>query len=199
MRFLIEPDKVAYDSILKRVENAGKDTKEVMKRAINETAAEAKNNLHSETKKTYTIKASQFKKSDIKKKSATAGRLAATLSAKGATVGIRAGYKNRINGKKKAAQAMIRKDGAMKELELSSGGKTYKAFVARMKTGHEGIFQRVPGSKMKSGHGEKIKELVSISKSKAMEQVYKNGMEREIQEDLSFRMLKHMNAVIGEK
>lgn len=106
---------------------------------------------------------------------------------------------------RKSAGAMVIKSGAMKELELKANGKSYKAFVAKMKTGHEGIFQRTPGKYMKgyspSGKTkgrEAIKEIMAMSKAKAAEMVYEKGnLYSDLQEEISYRLLKHMNAVIG--
>ena len=90
---------------------------------------------------------------------------------------------------------MVIKSGAMKELELKANGKSYKAFLAKMKTGHEGIFQRTPGKYMK-GHSSSGK--TKGRKAKAAEMVYEKGnLYTDLQEEISYRLLKHMNAVIG--
>lgn len=93
----------------------------------------------------------------------------------------------------------------LQELEVQNGQSVYKAFMVKMKSGHEGVFQRVPGKYMKKhmpGRNTKgreaIKEIVSLSKAKAAEMVYeREGMYTELQEELTFRLHKHMNAVIG--
>ena len=84
-------------------------------------------------------------------------------------------------------------------LTIHNNGSVYKAFLAKMKSGHEGIFQRVPGKKMeKDPKKQAIKEILSLSKSKAAEMVYeKNGVYAVIQEEMVLRLHKHMNAVIG--
>lgn len=67
----IEPYKASLDAIERRLTEMGKesDVHNVIKKAINETAGAAKEILHSETKKMYTIKSGAFRKTDIKKKS----------------------------------------------------------------------------------------------------------------------------------
>ena len=47
---------------------------------------------------------------------------------------LRASYRTRANSKKKAAKAMIKTSSNLKELELKSGGRTFKAFLATMKS-----------------------------------------------------------------
>ena len=207
MRIQIAPNQAALDAIQKRLSEMGKEDTfgNVLKKAINEVATAGKNLLYSETRSEYTIKPVEFKKSDIVRKGATARKLIATLSVRGETPGIRKAYKTRKNSKRKSAGAMVIKSGAMKELELKANGKSYKAFVAKMKTGHEGIFQRTPGKYMKgyspSGKTkgrEAIKEIMAMSKAKAAEMVYEKGnLYSDLQEEISYRLLKHMNAVIG--
>ena len=85
----------------------------------------------------------------------------------------------------------------MKELTLESGGKTYKAFNAKMHSGHEGIFRRIPGRRNKKGK-EKIGEIMSIAKAQAAGKTYeRHEMYAELQEEVGYQLLKHMNAVIG--
>lgn len=59
------------------------EVKSVIQKAINETAKETKERLYKETRSDYTIKASNFKKSDVKKTSATKSRLEATIQVTG--------------------------------------------------------------------------------------------------------------------
>lgn len=95
-----------------------------------------------------------------------------------------------------------------------SGGHAYKAFIATVTnedgegdvSEYTGIFQRVPGKYMKdhqpSGKSkgrEAIKKIVSMSNAKAAESAYqKRGLHGEFQDELIFRMLKHMHAAIGD-
>lgn len=207
MKIRIEPYQATLDAIQRRLTDMGKGEtfRNALKKAINEVATEGKNLLHNETRSAYTIKTAEFKKSDIVKKSATARRMIAILSVKGKTPGVRKAYKTKKNSKKKAAGAMVIRAGSMKELELKVNGKSYKAFVAKMKTGHEGIFQRVPGKTMKKNPvGEKtkgreaIKEIMAMSKAKAAETVYeKSNLYTELQEEIGYRLLKHINAVLN--
>lgn len=207
MIIYVYPDKLVYDALKRKLDSIGKgqNMEEAMRRAINEVAPEAREHLYSATKRKYTVKRSAFKKSDIKIKKATKNRPVAVLQVKGPSMKIRDAYKNRKNGKRKAAQTQILKDGAMKPLELKANGKTYKAFLATMESGHTGIFQRMPKKYMKvySTSGwrkgrEAIRELVSISRATAAGKAYDVNVAEDIQEDLRIRMLKHINSVLGE-
>ncbi len=196
----VEPYQATLDAIQKRMDEMGKGNQmdKVLKKAINEVSKETKSRIYESTKELYTIKSSQFRKADIKQTSMNAKNGGTVLTVRGATIPIRKGYRNRKNTQKKGARAMIRMaGGALKEMELKANGRSYKAFVATMKSGHEGIFQRVPGEKMKNKRREAIKELVSLSKSKAAEKAYDEKVRTDMDNEISFRLLKHMHAVIG--
>ncbi len=192
----ITPDKVTFEAIEKRLKDLGKgdQVNDVLKKAINEVSTEVKNRMHSETKDMYTIKASAFRKSDIKKKTR---KQETVLTVSGARLGIRKAYKTRKNTRRKAAGAMIRMDGAMKNIDLNAVGRSFKGFLATTHSGHEGIFQRVPDKKMKNASKEAIQEITAMSRSKAAEKAYQERIEEDVQDEIRFRLLKHMNTVIG--
>lgn len=213
----VEPYKATLDAIEEHLAEMGKESNmhNVMKKAINETAGVGKDLIYTETKGSYTIRSRVFKKSDIVKKSTSSKHPGATLTVKGEPIGVKEGYQSRKNGKRKGASAQVLKNSAMKEIKMVSGGHVYKAFLASIKnrdeegnviSEHDGIFQRVPDKYMKkyprvpgkSKGREAIKEIVSLSKAKAAEMAYeKQGIYTKLQEEIIFRMLKHMNAVIG--
>lgn len=204
----IEPYHATLDAIEERLTEMGQQDKmhSVLKKAINEAAGVGKEQLHKETKAYYTIKSRAFKKSDIVKRATSSRHPGATLTVKGMPIRVKEGYTTRKNGKRKGASVQIVRQSTRKELKLVSGGRAYKAFIAQMKTGHIGIFQRTPGKYMKahprvegeSKGREGVKEIMSLSKSKAAEMAYmKSGMYTELQAELAFQMLKHMNAAIG--
>lgn len=196
---IIEPAEAMYSALQKRLDEMGKSDRmgEVMMKAINETASWTKDETFRATRDMYTIKAGSFRKSDLELKKATKTRLTAIIKVTGYTLSLRKSYKSRKNTKKTAARALVRNNGAMKELELKSGGKSYKAFLATMSNGHEGIFQRVPGTKMKNKPGrEAIKEILAMSRSKAVEKAYMERVDPD-KNELYFRLHKHLNAVIG--
>ena len=151
MMIKVEPYKATLDAIEERLTEMGKESgmHKVMKKIINEVAGEGKNLIYTGTKESYTIRSRVFKKADIVKKSTSSKHPGATLTIKGMPIGIKEGYQSRKNGKRKGAGARIIKGSAVKELKLISGGHAYKAFLATMKSGHTGIYQRTPDEYMK--------------------------------------------------
>ncbi len=194
-----KPSSVAIDAIEKRLNELGKESRmnDVLKKAINETAAKGKKELWKGVKRTYTLK--EFTAGDVKKKSYSARHPGAVLTVTGPVLGIVKNYEMMPNVDKDAAKLKVFRSGALKALEIHNSTSVYKAFVERMKSSHVGIFQRVPNKRMKSNPKKSaIKEIMSLSKSKAAEMIYeKNGMHTELQEELIVRLHKHMNAVIG--
>lgn len=205
----IEPYQATLDVIQDRLTEMGKGSsmREVLKKAINDVSAQTKESLHQKTREEYTIKRSAFKKSDVKREAAKKNKLESMIRVAGKMLGLRAGFKTKKNSKKKAAQAMVLTKSAMKKLEITSGGRPYKAFVASMKnvsksgavSSHTGIFRRIPGKYMKNyPNREKIGEIMAISKAQAAGMVYvRNSMWAEIHNEMSSQLLKHMHAVIG--
>ena len=190
----IAPYETTLDAIEKRLTEMGKadSMNSVLKKAINEVAGIGKRQIWKGVRRDYTLKG--FTAGDVKKKSSSAG---VTLAVRGAPLEVKH-YEHRNNDAEHGAMVKILKSGAMKQLEIRSGNRVYKAFLARMKSGHEGIFQRMPGKTMKGTKREAIKEIMSLSKAKAAEMVYeKGGLYTELQEELVLRLHKHMNAVIG--
>ena len=208
MMITVEAAPALYLALQKRLDEMGKGgyMKEVMRKAIRETAKSTQERIYAETKAMYTIKRGAFKKSDIRIKNPTKNQVSAILKVKGEPLALKDSYKNRINGKRKGASAQVRSDGMMKELTIKSDGRTYKAFVATMtnvsKDGrvskHEGIFQRVPGKRMKKDpRREAIKEIHALAKSKAAERAYREKVDSDVKGELSYRLHKHVNAMMG--
>lgn len=201
----IEPYPEAINAIEKRLTEMGKggSMNAVLKKSINDVAGLAKDRIYEEVHDTYTLKG--FKKGDIKKKNSAAKTIGATLTVRGEPLGVGKYYQRRKNSKRVGAKVKIIRAGMLQELEVQYGQSAYKAFMAKMKSGHEGVFQRIPGEYMKKHRPgrntrgrEAIKEIMSLSKAKAAEMVYeREGMYTELQEQLTFRLHKHMNAVIG--
>lgn len=204
----IEPYKAMLDAIEKRLTEMGqeKNMHDILKKSINAVAKTGKEKLHEETKDYYTIKSRAFKKSDIVMRATSSRHPGATLTVKGLRIGVKSGYASRKNGKRKGASAQVLKTSAMKELKITYGGRAYKAFLAAMKSGHTGIFQREPEKYMKKhkpAEGkrkgrEAIKEITSLANAQAAGMAYiRSGLHGDLQEEFVYQMLKHMNAVIG--
>ena len=204
MIVVIEPRREMLDAVEKRLAAIDKETKmnDVLKKAISEAAKFGKEKLYAETRRYYTIKEEAFKKSDIRKRLVSSKNLRATIIVKGYPLGVYQGYDSRKNEEAEGAGVQVVTGSAMRELRVYSGGRAYKAFFATMKSRHEGIFQRKPEEYMrkrkpvygKSKGREAIKEIQSLSKAKAAEMVYRRiGLGSDIQEEIQFCMLKHMN------
>lgn len=195
----VRPSSVAIDAIEKRLTELGKEDRmnDVLKKAINETASKGKRELWKGVKRTYTLKG--FTAGDVKRKGYSARHPGAVLTVTGPVLGILENYESIPNVNENAAKLQVFRSGALKALEIHNYKSVYKAFMAKMKSGHAGIFQRVPGKQMKNNPKKTaIKEIMSLSKSKAAEKIFeKNGMQNELQEELMIRLHKHMNAVIG--
>ena len=193
------PHSAAIDAIEKRLAEMGKgdSMNTVLKKAINEVAGVGKKEIWKGVKRRYTLEG--FTAGDVKKKSYSVRNPSATLTVTGPVLGVLQNYESVPNDSENAAKLRIFKTGALKALQIHNSGSVYKAFVARMSSGHVGIFQRVSGTRMKRKNGrEAIKEIMSLSKSKAAEMVYEqNGLYSAMQEELVVRLHKHMNAVIG--
>ncbi len=213
MRMQLEPNRVSYDAIQKRLEDMGKadSMRNVMLNAINELALDTKERTYQETTGMYSIKGAKFQKADLKKRTSKK-QMEAVIKISGPTLGIWEGYEASGNEGEKGASAMIKKAGGMKSLEVKAGGRTYKAFLATIKNGHTEIFRRksdkfmreenrpqptkrIPRKKRKKR--EAIEKLITLSRSKAAEMAYKKNIQADMQNELIFRMQKHMNAVIG--
>lgn len=209
MMITVKPTPALYLALQKRLEEMGKGgyAEEVMRKAITETVKSMPEVLRSETRAMYTITRKAFKKSDIRMKKPTKNHLEAVLKVKGEPLALKGSYKSRTNGKRKGASALVMAGGKMKELKIESGGHTYKAFVATMKnvskdgevSEHAGIFQRVPGKYMKNDpRREAIKQIYAPAKSKAAERAYLERISpSSVNAELSYRLHKHINAMMG--
>lgn len=194
----IAPYETTLDAIEKRLTELGKEDSmgTVLKKAINEVAGVGKKQIWKGVGRDYTLKG--FTAGDVKKKSSNAGHPSVTLTIKGAPLAVLKYYEHRNNDAEHGAMVRILKAWAMKQLEIRSGNRVYKVFSAKMRSEHEGLFQRIPGKRMKRKKREAIKEIMSLSKAKAAEMVYeKRGLYTELQEGLVVRLHKHMHAVIG--
>ena len=154
----------SINSIEKKLDSFGDKSVDVVKRAINLTAKSARKDLETEAKNRYVIKTSGFNRS-MKIKNATKGNLVATISSQGSALEIKefrvspASYttgKNRPN----VTRGKVLKRSTMKNLEKNN----VKAFVAKFKSGHVAVVERVPSKRMKSNpRKEFLRKLLSPS------------------------------------
>lgn len=215
MVIVFEPTQATYDALQNRLDKLGKGDamREVMTLAINDTAEEIKERMHSETKARYAIKEEVYRKGNIRRRKALEGKLESTLKIKGPTLSIWEGYPAEENDADEStgARAMVLNDGVMKELNVKENGHTYKAFLATMKSGHTGIFRRRNKPMQEKNcprpterihkkprkARESITEIIALSRSKAVEIAYRKEVEVDVMPTYNFRLLQHMNEVVG--
>lgn len=172
---IVAIDEKVMDDIVKKLKDAGKNPKPVIKKAINKVEKDAKDRIYNQTKVSYTIKGTALKKSDLKIKNATVGSLEAVIRTSGAQVPVTDGYQYRRNQNGQAAKVRIRKDKQLEELILPGGSRTgsdLKAFVAKMSNGHKGIVRRATPAEQDQSSKSKnpsrlIKQIHSLSRPQA--------------------------------
>lgn len=107
----------------------------IIKKAVNETARQAKKKLAVKAKATYTVKKGNF--SEVMHiRGATTGNLTATIEAKSEPLPLTR-FKNSVG--KKTTKAQVLRDGSSKKLEVG-GVKAFKTMFGQ----HVAIAQRVP-------------------------------------------------------
>ena len=138
------------NSVFLKLEQAPKEMRRGLKDAVNEMARQTGEDIRNKVMEDYTLKASLFRKGDVRMNRATNSKLMAKLTIEGGPISLKKGYKTRKNTKHLAVRAKVKKGPGFKELKK---GKSFKAFITRVQTGHEGvyhydIFQRESSSKL---------------------------------------------------
>lgn len=124
----------------------GPSARKVLARATNETAKQARMLLGNKAREAYEVKKAGANKSMTIKK-ATAGNPVAVITAKGRPIPLKqfkaspASYNP--SKRPKVVKARAIRSGNMKPLEKDGR----KGFIAKMKSGHVGIFYRLNGSR----------------------------------------------------
>lgn len=150
--------KSDIDKMLKSFHHLRKEVERAIPRALNKTVGEVRAKTVAELKKevgqTTGISTSAFRNS-LQETKASRFRLYATLTASGRALPL-IGFKARATARGVSATAWGKR-------------KVYKgAFIAKMPSGHKGVFKRVPGKFMgsrkgRTKHSEAIKELFGPS------------------------------------
>jgi len=165
----IDVNVAHIEHIQKRLGNLKSETPKVLAKAVNVTAKQARKELATEAKQTYTVKVGKFNKA-MKIKNANKSKPIATITAKGSPMAL-SNFKinptQPIQGGGDAARAKVVKVNSLKSLILGGAdksGKDLKAFIAKFASGHIAVVQRIPGSRMRSNpHKEALKEFYSTS------------------------------------
>lgn len=188
----IELEQNAYEEINKKLKELGKTSSSVLKKAVNEAAKKAEKEIPNEIKENYTTKRSALKGA-TKIKKATVKSLSATITVKSNAISAKKGYETKKNTKKIAARLKVLQENSLKKLELEGR----KAFLATMKNGHTGVFQRIPGSAVKGK--EKIKEFYgpSIPSLVGGRKIYKK-LKKKTKNNLREQVEKFMSEALKE-
>lgn len=199
---IIEVDKSHYENIKHVLNGVQKDSKAILKRAINNTAKQSRKTLATEAKKKYAVKVSGFNKS-MKTKNATVSRPEAIISATGEAMEL-GQFKARpfrvSNGADRpdVIKAKVLTENGLKKLVK---GDT-KAFVAKFRSGHVAIVERDSSRKMKSNQKKDyLKKLLSPSIPQMLgneKNVYQK-VEPEIEELLSRNIRFELQKVLEKR
>lgn len=170
--------------LLKQLGNKGPD---VLRMAINDTARKARAGIPKNVSKIYTIKQKDFKQFETVQ-FATKARLTAKINIKSQVLTVYKYFQSKpnvpgIGGK--GARIKVMKNSSFSEVG------TPKLFVATMRSGHTGVFQRRPGKKR--GEHKEIREMLGPS---APNMVYNriNGVyDEEYQRELNDYLMQRIH------
>ncbi len=190
----VDIEKHTIQAIEKKLGALKDKTPEVLKKAINETAKQARKRLAVEAQKTYVIKSGKFNKA-MSIKNATKSKPEAVIGATGAVTELKdfkvspARYYTGAN-RPEIVKAKGLKQSSMKRLQMGD----LKAFVARFASGHLSVVQRVSKNRLP------IKKLFSPSVPKMLgneKKVY-GVVEPEISKNLQDNLEKYIMEALGE-
>lgn len=211
---IVEVSSTNIEQIEKRLGAMREKAPKVLKLAVNDTARKARSRLAAEAKKTYAVKISGFNQ-DMKIKFATNSNPTATIRSKGRKIPLykfvyrkgRLGTEEYYNPVTRRMQVGKGGTGAsgkqLKESNFKSDNHAkLKWFIAKMSSGHTGVFQRTEG--VKRGQGGKgspeIKQIMgpSIPEMIGNEKRVYGIVEPHIQSDLEAAVTRHiMRALKG--
>lgn len=193
-------DDVELKKIETRLDNMGDRASDVLKKAINDTAKQARTRITKQAQTVYAARQGRFNK-NMKIENAKKGSLVAIISSKGKATELM-DYKTspvrppNQNNRPKVTKAKVIKKNSMKDLEKGD----IKAFVVKFKSGHVSVVQRVHGKKMKSNpKKEFLRKLLSPTIPQMLgneEKVY-GIVQPNIYSDLQENINKHIGKVLG--
>lgn len=174
-----------YNDLMQVLKGAGKNTKSGLKKVINQTARDAKKEIHTKVLGDYVVKKKYFGNEQIKMVSATESRLIASISTAGRPIHLRE-FRSRKNSKKEAAKAFVKNGNQYKALETQG----LKAFTAKMSNGKIAILRR-------SGKDQyPIKALHGPGRAQMARTVYEKN-ESDIQNSLKNNINRMIEQIIG--
>lgn len=140
--------------------------------AINKSARTAVTGVIKGVKENYTVNPKQIRKSGFNVKRARAGALKAVITIKGKVLGLNNFKMSPTQPSKEVPFAQVKRKG---------GGKFLGAFVAKMKSGHIGIFERwqdgSDGKIHKYLKAEKPRRKKEVQEKQKVVHLYENFMD----------------------
>jgi hypothetical protein len=169
-----------------------------LKKAINETAKQARKDIANEARVKYTIKNSGFN-SAMKISSAKTSNLEAIISTKGNSNSL-SKFKTKKNTSESAAYAKVLKSNSLKALGLKSAddnGKDLKAFIVTMSNGHVAVVRRRNQEERSKSSSKKRNSIIeyqslSIPQMLGNEKSIYGIIEPNIKENLRENINKHV-------
>ena len=157
-------------------------------RAINEAATAAKEEAWNQVKKTYTIKKMRVSKAWDKISRATASNLSAKLVSRGSVMPL-----SYFTTKPKKPPKRRPRNPVYVQVRHDGGGSIKNAFVARMKSGHTGVFHRTRGNQslpIQQNYGPSVPQMLGSKTVSAF-------IEERASEVLNRRFAHQVNAILN--
>lgn len=206
MTIRYELDKRQLRSVERGLKKLGSRMPAILSRVANKTATSARMSLSRELQGTYTEKPSKLKQ-NIELEKASHVDPVATIRVSGKSQP--AIYFHHLKGGRGGAKLQVRTGGSPVALVSSTGRR---AFIAKMPSGHEGIYQRRAGRYMKksprmsrdniakkSQHTEWIKQIHSPSPVKMVKRVYgsDSGLTEKMGPEIERLFQKYLGQQVG--
>lgn len=197
MQVYADVDSKDMKQIKKILKQLGDDGPNVLKLAINDTARKAKTGLAKNVSKAYAIKQKDFKQFETIQY-ATKSKLSAKVNIRSQVLTVYKYFQYKPNVPGIGGRGARIK--VLKNESLSEVG-TPKLFIATMKSGHTGIFQRRPDKKR--GEPKEIREMLGPSAPNLAYNkkngAYNEDFQREINEYLMQRIHHQMDRILSQK
>lgn len=186
MQIQIKVDNV--EEIKSKFGNMHKKAPSVLSRVINRVITNIKKNISVAVKKRYLVKTEDIKKTLYSSK-ATSSRLAAFIKSTGTRIPL---YKFKVSPAQPRPKTPPKSFKA--RVLKSSGLKPLPGFVAKMKSGHLGIFERQDGARLP------IRELYgpSVPQMVGNDEVWQQ-IEKEANDTVQKRMEHELNRLLEGK
>jgi len=188
----VEVEKITIHAIEKKLNNVSSKAPDVLKKAINETAKQARKQLAIEAQKTYVMKIGRFNKA-MTVKNATKSHLEAVIGSTGSVTELK-DFKvspSRVQtGENKPiiVKAKGLRKNSMKKLQKGD----LKAFVIKFKSGHVSVAQRMTKKRLPV----KILYSTSIPKMLGNEQKVFGVVEPDIYKKLQDNLNKYISQAL---